>query len=132
MNSTSDSTKIGPEIDIDVDTQYIDEYSRPEDEHFTFGYTITITNNSEQPVKLLSRHWVITDANNDVQEVHGEGVVGEQPHIGIGKSFRYSSGAVLKTEIGSMEGSYQMLNEDGSVFDADIPVFSLHKPGALH
>lgn len=119
-------------IDINVDTQYLEEHSRPDKKQFTFGYTITITNTGKQPVKLLNRHWIITDANNDVQEVHGEGVVGEQPLIAAGKSYRYSSGAVLKTEIGSMQGSYQMQNIDGSVFDADIAVFSLHKPGILH
>ncbi len=119
-------------IEINVDTQYLDEHSHPGKKQFTFGYTITITNTGKQPVKLLNRHWIITDANNEVQEVHGEGVVGEQPLIAAGKSYRYSSGAVLKTEIGSMEGSYQMQNLDGSVFDADISVFSLHKPGILH
>lgn len=119
-------------IEIDVNTKYLDEHSRPEKEQYTFGYTITITNTSNQPVKLLRRHWIITDANNDVQEVHGQGVIGEQPLIAAGKSYRYSSGAVLKTEIGSMEGSYQMQNLDGSLFDAEIAVFSLHKPGVLH
>lgn len=119
-------------IDINVNTQYLEEHSHPEKDQFTFGYTITITNKGNQPVKLLNRHWIITDANNEVQEVQGEGVVGEQPLIAAGKSYQYSSGAVLKTEIGSMEGSYQMQNLDGSLFDADIPVFSLHKPGILH
>ena len=83
-------------------------------------------------MKLLSRHWIITDSNNNVQEVRGDGVIGEQPLIVPGKSYTYSSGAVLKTEMGSMEGSYQMQNPDGSIFDANIAVFSLHKPGLLH
>lgn len=129
---TSDNIKSQHRIQIDVDTEYLAEHSQPEDERYTFGYTITITNRSEKPVQLLNRHWVITDANNDIQEVHGEGVVGEQPFIGAGKSYRYSSGAVLRTEVGSMEGSYQMQNIDGSLFDAEISAFSLHKPGTLH
>lgn len=120
------------QIEINVHTQYLEEHSRPEKKQFTFGYTITITNTSKQPVKLLSRHWIITDSNNNVQEVRGDGVIGEQPLIVPGKSYTYSSGAVLKTEMGSMEGSYQMQNPDGSIFDANIAVFSLHKPGLLH
>ena len=119
-------------IHIEVETHYVEEESYPTDERFVFAYTITIRNNSDAPAKLLTRHWVITDGHGKVEEVHGEGVVGEQPHIGPGGYFRYTSGAVLETPIGTMEGSYQMVSDNGKHFDATIPMFTLSQPHSLH
>jgi len=120
------------QVDIDVETHYIEEQSLPEEDRYVFAYTITIRNNGEQPAKLLNRHWVITDGDGNTQEVRGEGVVGEQPHIGPGDYFRYTSGTVLETPVGTMEGSYRMLADDGTEFDAMIPVFTLSLPHTLH
>jgi ApaG protein len=125
------STTTAP-VTVEVETHYLEEESYPAEERYVFAYTITIRNNSDTPTKLLTRHWVITDGNGQVQEVHGEGVVGEQPHIGPGDTFRYTSGTVLDTPIGTMEGSYQMLNDNGAYFDATIPLFTLSQPHSLH
>jgi ApaG protein len=119
-------------IGIEVETHYIEEQSIPEEDRYVFAYTITIRNNGSQPAKLLTRHWIITDGDGNTQEVHGEGVVGEQPHIGPGDYFRYTSGTVLDTPVGTMEGSYQMLADDGEQFEAPIPVFTLSLPHTLH
>jgi ApaG protein len=119
-------------IDIKVRATYIDKQSEPESNRFVFAYTITITNDGSVPAKLLTRHWVITDGNEKVQEVRGVGVVGEQPHLSPGMSFEYTSGAVLETPFGTMYGSYQMLADDGTEFDADIPAFLLSTPRQLH
>ncbi len=119
-------------IDINVTTTYLAEHSEPKKQRFVFTYTITIKNLSELPTKLLSRHWIITDANDVVQEVQGEGVIGEQPRIEPGAEFTYSSGVVLETGAGTMEGSYQMRNDDGELFDAPIPTFALTRPASLH
>jgi ApaG protein len=119
-------------IDIEVETAYLAEQSEPSAHRFVFAYTVTLRNSGQVPAKLLTRHWVITDANGRVQEVRGEGVVGEQPHLQPGQGFRYSSGAVLETPVGSMHGSYQMLADDGEQFDAPIAAFRLAKPGLLH
>ncbi len=119
-------------ISIHVDTQYIDQQSSSAEERYAFAYTITISNHGVEPVKLLSRHWVITDGNAKVEEVRGDGVVGEQPTIKPGHSFRYTSGALLETAVGTMEGSYQMESASGKTFDAPIPRFSLTHPGSLH
>lgn len=120
------------QIGIDVETHYIEEQSSPTEDRYVFAYTITIRNNGEQPAKLLARHWVITDGDGNTQEVRGEGVVGEQPHIGPGDYFRYTSGTVLDTPVGTMQGSYQMLADDGTEFEAPIPVFTLSLPHTLH
>jgi ApaG protein len=120
------------EIQVEVETAYLEEQSEPAEQRFVFAYTITLRNSGKVPAKLLTRHWIITDANGRIQEVRGEGVVGEQPHLKPGQGFRYSSGAVLETPVGSMQGSYQMLADDGARFDAPIPVFRLAKPGTLH
>ena len=96
-----------------------------------FSYTITIRNEGSVSARLLTRHWVITDANGKVQEVRGDGVVGEQPHLKPGQGFRYSSGAVLETPVGAMQGSYQMVTDEGMRFDAPIAVFRLAMPGIL-
>ena len=119
-------------IDIEVETHYIEEQSLPDEDRFVFAYTITIHNNGTLPAKLLNRHWVITDGDGKTQEVRGEGVVGEQPHIGPGDYFRYTSGTVLDTPVGTMQGSYQMLADDGKEFEAIIPVFTLSQPHTLH
>jgi len=127
LMSTSDY-----DIQVSVETTYVDGQSSPQDARFVFAYTITITNEGSKPAKLLTRHWVITDANGKVQEVRGEGVVGEQPNLAPGQGFRYTSGAVLETPVGSMQGSYQMQAEDGHRFEAPIAAFSLAIPGMLH
>ena len=119
-------------IAVDVETSYLEEQSAPDMNRYVFAYTITIRNEGNLPAKLLTRHWIINDANGNVQEVHGEGVVGEQPYLKPGDSFQYTSGTVIETPVGSMEGSYQMLSEDGTPFDADIPAFTLSLPHKLH
>lgn len=119
-------------IEVDVATSYVDDQSKPEMDRYVFSYTITIRNEGQVPARLLTRHWVITDANGKVQEVRGEGVVGEQPTLKPGQGFRYSSGAVLETPVGAMHGSYTMRAEDGRQFDAPIPAFTLAVPGMLH
>jgi ApaG protein len=116
---------------IDVLTNYLKDQSDPGDDKYVFSYTITIRNEGAVPAKLLKRHWVITDANGKVQEVRGDGVVGEQPYIKPGQGFRYSSGAVLETPVGTMQGSYQMVADGGQKFDAPIPTFRLAIPGIL-
>ena len=119
-------------VEVEIETQYIDEQSLPDQDHYVFAYTITIHNNGDVPAQLLRRHWVITDANNKVQEVKGEGVVGEQPHLKPGERYRYTSGTMLETPVGTMRGSYQMIADDGVEFDADIPQFTLSMPRTLH
>lgn len=119
-------------ISIEVETSYLDDQSEPREQRYVFTYTITIRNEGEVPAKLLTRHWVITDANGRVQEHRGDGVVGEQPYLKPGQGFRYSSGAVLETPVGTMQGSYQMIADDGATFDAPIPAFRLAMPGMLH
>lgn len=120
------------DISVDVATDYVDEQSEPDAGRYVFSYTITIANNGNVPAKLISRHWVITDANGKVQEVTGDGVVGEQPYLNPGEEFRYSSGAVLETPVGAMQGSYRMQAGDGTNFDAPIAPFTLTVPGMLH
>ena len=126
------SDKPNHRISVDVSTNFLDEQSEPELDRYVFSYTITIANQGDVAASLLSRHWIITDANGKVQEVRGDGVVGEQPHLNPGERFRYSSGTVLETPVGSMEGSYQMLADDGVRFDAPIAPFTLAVPGLLH
>jgi ApaG protein len=119
-------------IDVQVETNYMDSQSQPEERRFVFSYTVTIRNEGSAPARLLNRHWIITDANGKVQEVRGEGVVGEQPHLKPGETFRYTSGTVLDTPVGSMQGTYDMVDNLGNHFDAMIPAFSLARPGSLH
>ena len=125
-------TSVRHRISIDVETTYLDDQSEPREQRYVFAYTITIRNEGEVPAKLLTRHWIITDANGRVQEVRGDGVVGEQPYLKPGQGFRYSSGAVLETPVGTMQGSYQMIADDGAQFDAPIAAFRLAIPGMLH
>mgnify|MGYP002793926839 FL=1 len=120
------------QIDINVVTDYIAEQSDPTVDRYVFAYTITINNSGEIPAKLLNRHWLITDANGKVQEVRGEGVVGEQPHLNPGEFFEYTSGAVLETPVGIMEGEYEMVTDEGDTFLAPIDRFSLAIPRTLH
>ena len=117
---------------IEVQTTYISEQSDPEQNRFVFAYTITISNEGQVPAKLLARHWSITNADGKVEEVEGEGVVGEQPHLNPGEQFQYTSGTVLETPVGSMHGTYQMIADDGVEFKAEIPVFTLSVPKMLH
>jgi len=119
-------------IRVQVQTQYVQAQSSPADKRYVFAYTITISNQGSRAAKLLARHWVITDADGRRQEVRGEGVVGEQPHLQPGQGFRYTSGAVLETPVGTMQGSYQMVTDDGQHFDAPIAPFRLAVPGMLH
>ncbi len=119
-------------IAVDVSTHYVEDQSDPRENRYVFSYTITIRNEGKEPARLLTRHWVITDAEGRVQEVRGDGVVGEQPHLTPGQGFRYSSGAVLETPVGVMQGSYQMITDTGERFDAPIAPFSLAKPGIVH
>ena len=127
----SETSLNGP-IAISVQTSYLPDQSEPDAERFVFSYTITIRNDGRQPARLLNRHWVITDANGHVQEVRGEGVVGEQPYLRPGESFRYTSGTVLATPVGSMQGEYEMVADDGERFLAPIAAFSLSMPRTLH
>jgi ApaG protein len=117
-------------IQIDVATQYVPERSGAKE--YFFAYTVTITNTGSIPARLLSRHWVITDANGKVQEVRGEGVVGEKPYLKPGQGFRYTSAATIPTPVGSMHGAYTMEADDGYIFDAPIAPFSLAQPNMLH
>jgi ApaG protein len=119
-------------ISIDVATQYLEDQSDPRENRYVFSYTITIRNEGPVAAKLMTRHWIITDANGRVQEVRGDGVVGEQPRLAPGQGFRYASGAVLETPVGVMQGSYQMVTDNGSRFDAPIAPFSLAMPGVVH
>ena len=120
------------DIDISVQTQYLQDQSDPENNRYVFAYTVGIENRGAKPVKLLSRHWIITDDNDRVEEVRGTGVVGQQPMIGPGQVFHYTSGAVLTTGFGTMQGSYEMLSEDGEKFAAPVPAFLLSRPLTVH
>jgi ApaG protein len=119
-------------IDIHVSTQHLAQQSDPASSTFAFSYTITITNHRLDSVRLLSRHWIITDQNNKVEHVEGSGVVGQQPLIHPGQSYQYTSGAVLKTETGDMRGTYTMVSSTGEKFDAPIPLFILAVPHMVH
>lgn len=120
------------QISVTPRASYIAEQSDAEAGRFAFAYTITITNTGAAPAQLISRHWIITDANNLVQEVKGQGVVGAQPKLNPGESFEYTSGSMLATPVGTMRGSYQMIADDGTRFDAPIPEFTLSAPRVLH
>lgn len=120
------------EIEVRVKATYLPTPSRPEDQHFVYTYTITIANLGSEPAKLVGRHWLIRDANDELQEVTGVGVVGEQPRLMPGETFTYTSGVVLTTETGTMEGTYHMQQDNGDVFEAPIPMFALLPPHAIH
>jgi ApaG protein len=120
------------EVAVEVTTQYLPEQSDPGEDRYFFAYTINVTNTGSVTVQLVSRHWIITDAAGKVEEVRGLGVVGHQPTLKPGESFEYSSGCPLATPVGTMQGSYQMVAEDGTRFDAPIPEFLLAMPRTLH
>jgi len=119
-------------IDIRVVTNYLQDQSDPESDRYAYAYTVEIINRGEESVKLLNRYWQITDDNNHTEEVRGEGVVGLQPEIGPGQSFDYTSGTIIKTEFGTMRGSYEMLLPNGERFHAPIPPFLLARPERVH
>lgn len=120
------------EITVETRVEYVPDQSDVELERYVFAYTITIANSGNIAAQLISRHWTITDATGQVQEVRGLGVVGEQPLLKPGESFEYTSGCVIATPVGTMRGSYQMAAEDGTKFDAPIPEFTLSMPRVLH
>jgi ApaG protein len=119
-------------IDVLVETRFVPDQSRPTDNRYVFAYTVTLRNAGSMPAQLLARHWVIVDANGKTEEVRGDGVVGEQPWMRPGDDYQYSSGAILETAVGTMHGSYQMVADDGTRFDAPIPPFTLSIPRTLH
>ncbi len=119
-------------ITVSARASFVPEQSDEQEGRYVFAYTISILNSGTVPARLISRHWVITDSENQVQEVRGLGVVGEQPLLAPGQSFQYSSGAAIATPVGTMRGSYQMVAEDGTAFEATIPEFMLSMPRTLH
>lgn len=120
------------EFSVSVVPQYVAEQSNPDKDEYLFAYTVTVRNTGEVAAKLLSRHWIITDADGDVEEVRGDGVVGEQPVLRPGEAFQYTSGCPLTTPVGSMKGTYHCVAEDGTRFDATVPEFILSMPRVLH
>ncbi len=120
------------QFSVSVRPQFVPEHSRPDEDKFLFAYTVTIRNTGDVAAQLISRHWIITDANNKVEEVQGLGVVGEQPMLQPGEAFEYTSGCPIATPVGSMRGSYQCVAEDGTRFEAPIPEFLLSMPRTLH
>ena len=120
------------DIQVTVQSYYIKEQSDPAAEHYVFAYTVNIKNAGSVAAKLISRHWIITNADGNTQEVKGDGVIGEQPYLAPGESFEYTSGTQMDTPVGSMYGSYQMIADDGVNFDAEIPAFTLALPRTLH
>lgn len=131
-NESDQAPTFNPNIHVEVTTNYVVEQSDAEQQRYVFAYHITIRNYGHRVVKLLSRHWIITDGNKRVQEVKGDGVIGEQPILAPGEQFQYTSGVVLETPVGSMRGSYEMEYFDGTRFLAEIPVFTLAPPNAIH
>jgi ApaG protein len=132
-------TKEGVEMDserysikVSVESHYIEKESDPAQSRYVFAYTVTMVNQGTVAAKLLTRHWIISDADGRTQEVRGEGVIGEQPYLEAGQGFRYTSGTILDTPLGVMQGTYQMLADDGEHFDATIPPFRLANPRLLH
>ena len=119
-------------IDVRVETAYVDKQSDPGLNRYVFAYTVTIRNAGSVSARLLTRHWIITDADERVQEVQGDGVVGEQPYLSPGGTYQYTSGTVIGTPRGMMGGSYQMRADDGTEFEAEIPAFTLAAPMTLH
>lgn len=126
----SDNNKYA--ITVTSSPEFIADQSDPENDHYVFAYTMIIRNVGDIPAQLVSRHWIIADADDTVQEVRGLGVVGHQPLLQPGESFQYTSGCALPTPVGTMRGSYQMVAEDGTHFEADIPEFALAVPRVLH
>ncbi len=121
-----------PRLSVQVQSVYIESQSSPDDERFVFAYTVTIRNLGRETVQLLGRYWLITNGHGRETEVQGEGVVGEQPHIAPGNDYQYTSGAVIETPLGTMEGHYEMVDEQGNAFRVAIPVFRLAVPTLIH
>ncbi|MCX7557370.1 Co2+/Mg2+ efflux protein ApaG [Xanthomonadaceae bacterium JHOS43] len=121
-----------PAIEIQIRTRYLSEQSAPDDNRYVFSYTVRLKNLGAEPAQLLARHWIITDANGKVEEVRGDGVIGEQPRLRPGEDFEYTSGAVLETVVGTMRGNYLWLTDDGAQFESPIPEFTLSIPRTLH
>ncbi len=119
-------------IIVEATPHFIAAQSSPDEGRYVFAYTITITNAGEIPAKLLQRHWLITDSNGNIQEVRGDGVIGEHPYLKPGEFFRYTSGAIIATPVGTMQGDYTMHSDDGDNFLADVPRFTLSIPRTLH
>src|SRR5712671_250228 len=128
----STSEAVTHSVRVEVESQYAAEHSQPFQNQWFFYYTVRITNESDETVQLLSRHWIITDANSHIEEVRGPGVVGEQPVLAPGESFQYTSGCPLKTSTGIMHGTYQMVDGDGKYFDVEIAPFVLQEPYTVH
>ena len=128
----STSEALTNNVRVEVESQYAPEHSQPFQSQWFFYYTVRITNEGGKTVQLLSRHWIITDASGQIEEVRGSGVVGEQPVLTTGESFQYTSGCPLKTSTGVMRGTYQMVTEDGDRFDVEIAPFALHEPYTVH
>lgn len=124
--------QLSPRLDVSVTVSYVDKESRPESGYYFFAYRVRITNKGSTPAQLMSRHWIITDALGQVEEVRGAGVIGVQPRIMPGQHFEYESACPLNSPSGSMRGSYQMTTEEGENFDVEIPEFYLVSPCALH
>ena len=128
----SSSEAVTNNVRVEVESQYAPEHSQPFQNQWFFHYTVRITNEGEETVQLISRHWTIVDATGHAEEVKGPGVVGEQPVLAPGESFHYTSGCPLKTSTGVMRGTYQMVDEDGGYFDVEIAPFALHEPYTVH
>lgn len=120
------------EFTVTAQPRFLAEQSDPERQQYVFAYTITVANTGEVAARLLSRHWIITDSDGKVDEVRGDGVVGEQPELQPGEAFQYTSGCPLATPVGSMRGSYRCVAEDGTAFEVPIPEFVLAMPRVLH
>ena len=120
------------DVRVEVETRYIPDQSQPDHHRYVFAYTITISNRGSLGARLLNRHWIITDANGRTQEVRGEGVVGQQPHLQPGEAYRYTSGTALETPVGAMEGEYEMVDDEGERFIAPIAPFSLRTPNTIN
>ena len=125
-------TAITEGVEVSVESFYLSDHSAPEDDRYVYAYRIRLQNRSPRTVQLLRRHWIITDGNGEVNEVKGEGVVGEQPVLEPGGEYEYTSGSHLKSPIGTMHGTYQMVTKSGELFDVAIPCFSLEVPGVLN
>lgn len=125
------SSAVTQGIRVRVQSHYLADQSSPRDDRYVFAYTITISNESDVAAQLKTRHWIITDGRGSVEEVRGDGVVGEQPRLQPGQTFQYTSGCVLMTPVGTMQGTYRMWRDDGTYFDAEIAAFSLASPDSV-
>lgn len=132
MNSLGISELITRNMKISVSTEYIESRSDPKSGYYFFSYTVTLTNQGPETIQLLARHWLVTDSTNRTEQIRGLGVVGEQPIIKPGESYTYTSFCPLPTPFGTMEGSYQVINQEGEEFDLIIPIFTLAHPHSIH